>query len=240
MNKKSPTAKNKKRPFVIGVTGSIGMGKSTVSDMFAEHDIPVNNADKDVHKAMGPGGAAVDVLAEKLPDTLRTDEDGQSYIDRGALAAHVFKDMSVLDLLEETLHPIVGQIREDFVEDMANDGYEIILCDIPLLFENDLDKEMDLTICVSAPEDVQKQRVLARPGMTEEKLESFLKRQMTDKDKRARADIVLDTSVSLDETKEQVEKIIKEIKDGTIKPKQSQTSGVRNGRDRGRAYGGDN
>ena len=192
MQKKTQKQPNKP-PFVIGVTGSIGMGKTTVSDMFQDLGIPVNNADKDVHKSMGPNGAAVAAIAAFLPEALRHDEENNPYIDRATLSKHAANDPSVFKKLEDILHPIVGQLRDDFIDDMTAAGHDIILCDIPLLFETNLDKDMDLTICVSAPEKVQKKRVLARPGMTEEKLEAFLKRQLPDKDKRQKSDKVLDT-----------------------------------------------
>jgi dephospho-CoA kinase len=228
--------------FVIGITGSIGMGKSTVSKMFEHHDIPVNNADDDVHKAMGPGGPAVEAVGKLVPAALAKDEKGRDYIDRKILSAHVFADpddLSMLNELEKILHPIVGKLREEFVAEQSAAGHKIVICDIPLLFENGLEKEMDLTLCVSAPADVQKQRVLARPNMTEDKLNSVLDRQMPDAEKRKKADIVLDTSLSLEKTREQVETLVQDILDGKITKAQSRKSDARNSRGRGATYGAD-
>ncbi|TNE26714.1 MAG: dephospho-CoA kinase [Alphaproteobacteria bacterium] len=239
MTKKTPENKDS---FVIGITGSIGMGKSTVSKMFEDLGIPVNNADGDVHKAMGPGGPAVEAVGKLLPAALAQDENGQDYIDRKVLAAHVFADLddlTMLNALEKILHPIVGQLREEFVAEKSAEGHKIVICDIPLLFENGLEKDMDLTLCVSAPADVQKQRVLARPHMTEDKLESVLSRQIPDAEKRKKADIVLDTSLPIDKTREQVQQLVQDILDGKITKEQSRKSGARNGRGRGATYGAD-
>lgn len=239
MTKKTPENKGS---FVIGITGSIGMGKSTVSKMFEDLGIPVNNADADVHVAMGPNGPAVDAVGKLVPAALAQDENGQAYIDRKILAAHVFADphdLSMLDKLEAILHPIVGQLREDFVAAKSKDGHKIVICDIPLLFENGLEKEMDLTLCVSAPAEVQKQRVLARPHMTQEKLDSVLSRQMSDAEKCKKADIVLDTSLSLEDTRKQVKTLVQDILDGKITKEKSRKSGARNGRGRGATYGAD-
>jgi len=239
MTKKTPANNT---AFVIGITGSIGMGKSTVSKMFEDHGIPVSNADADVHKAMGPGGAAVAAVGKLAPAALAQDSEGRDYIDRKILSAYVFAnpdDLSILTALEEILHPIVEQLRKDFVAEQSAAGHKIVICDIPLLFENGLDKGMDMTLCVSAPADVQKQRVLARPHMTEDKLESVLSRQMPDAEKRKKADIVLDTSLSMDKTREQVDKLVQDILDGKITKEQSRKSDARNARGRGATYGGD-
>lgn len=228
--------------FVIGITGSIGMGKSTVAKMFEDCGIPVNNADADVHKAMAAGGPAVTAVGKLVPAALAQDENGQDYIDRKILAAHVFadqEDLSMLNALEKILHPIVGQLREEFVAEKSAAGYKIIICDIPLLFENGLEKDMDLTLCVSAPAAVQKQRVLARPNMTEERLDSVLDRQMPDVEKRKKADIVLDTSLPIEETRQQVQRLVQDILDGKITKEKSRKSGARNGRGRGATYGAD-
>lgn len=228
--------------FVIGITGSIGMGKSTVAKMFEDLGIPVNNADGDVHKALGPDGPAVEAVGKLFPAARAQDENGQDYIDRKILGAHVFADPddpAPLNALEQILHPIVGQLREEFVAEKSAEGHKIILCDIPLLFENGLEKEMDLTICVSAPAEVQKQRVLARPNMTQERLDNVLERQMPDAEKRKKADIVLDTSLPIEKTRQQVRKLVQDILDGKITKEQSRKSGARNSRGRGATYGGD-
>ncbi|TVQ83802.1 MAG: dephospho-CoA kinase [Micavibrio sp.] len=241
MKRKTSTKPTKKirtdkKAFVIGITGSIGMGKTTVGKMFADLGIPVNNADHDVHEALAPGGAAVAEVGKLVPDALKQDENGQNYIDRTVLAAQVFADLddlSLLDSLEKILHPVVGKLREDFVAEQAAKGHNIIVCDIPLLFETGLEKDMDMTLCVSAPADVQRQRVLARPFMTEEKLETVLNRQIPDAEKRKKADRVLDTSETQEQTRKKVEKLVQDIRKGAVIPKQSRKSGVRNGHGRG-------
>ena len=214
--------KKNNKIFKIGLTGSIGMGKTTVAQIFNDAGIPVSNADDDVANSMAVNGEAVKDISKIFPSTLKYDEKKHPYIDRQELAKLVFadiNDLSKLDKLEEILHPIAEKSRQKFTEEMITAGHDIILYDIPLLFENNIDKEVDLTICVSCPDDIQKKRVLARPNMTEEKLTAILQRQMPDSEKRTKADIVIDTSTSLADTKKQVLSVIKQIKSGKIKPR---------------------
>ena len=182
------------RPFVLGLTGSIGMGKSTVAAMFERLGVPVFDADAVVRRLQGPGGALVPRIEAAFPGT--TDRDG---VKRGALGAQVFGDPAALARLEAIVHPAVRGARETFLLDHA--GARLVVFDIPLLFEKESEGEVDAVLVVSAPEDVQRARVLARPGMTPERFAEILALQMADAEKRARADFVIDTGVPLEKTK---------------------------------------
>ncbi len=194
--------------IVIGITGSIGMGKTTASNMLRDMGIPVHDSDASVHKLMGPEGAAVPVVAHKFPDVLRTDEAGRSYIDRQALGRVVFGDRQKKRELEDILHPLVRAESDAFKEEMRQKAHKIIALDIPLLFETDGEKRVDVTICVTASKDEQRKRVMARPGMTSEKFERIVSGQLPDAEKRKRADYVVETDISLDETRKQLQKIL--------------------------------
>ena len=185
----------------LALTGSIGMGKSTVAQMFAARGIPVFDADAAVRKLQGPGGALVERIEQRFPYTTR---DGA--VDREALAAAVLGKPDELAALEAIVHPAVHHERTRFI--VENGDAPALLFDIPLLFETGGDRVFDAVIVVTAPAEVQRQRVLARPGMTEEKLAHILARQVSDAEKRARADHVIDTSVSLAETQRQVDAIL--------------------------------
>lgn len=185
----------------LALTGSIGMGKSTVAAMFAMRGIPVFDADATVRQLQGPGGRLVPVIEKRFPGTTR---DGA--VDREALAAAVLGRPDELAALEAIVHPAVHHERTRFI--VAHGDAPALLFDIPLLFETGGDKVFDQVIVVSAPAEVQRQRVLARPGMTPEKLDHILARQTPDADKRARADHVIDTSISLAETERQVDAIL--------------------------------
>ncbi|WP_118858104.1 dephospho-CoA kinase [Sphingomonas mesophila] len=185
----------------IALTGSIGMGKSTVAAMCAEAGIPVFDADAEVRTMQGPGGELVGEIDALFPGTAR---DGA--IDRELLAARVLHDRDALAALELLVHPRVRDRRERFIA--ANAAAPALLFDIPLLFETGGEGDFDTVIVVSAPPDVQRQRVLARPGMTPAKYDRILERQLPDADKRARADFVIDTGGSLDETRAQVDHIL--------------------------------
>ena len=185
----------------IALTGSIGMGKSTVAAMFAEAGVPVFDADAEVRRMQGFGGPLVEPIARRFPEAVR---DGA--IDRDRLAAHVLADRDELAALEFIVHPAVAEARERFIE--ANRGAPALLFDIPLLFETGGGAAFDKVVVVSAPADVQRQRVLQRPGMTAEKLDGLLARQMPDQDKRERADFVIDTGGSLADTAAQVRSIL--------------------------------
>jgi dephospho-CoA kinase len=185
----------------LALTGSIGMGKSTVAAMFAARGIPVFDADAAVRRLQGPGGVLVGRIEERFPGTTR---DGA--VDREALAAAVLGKPDELEALEAIVHPAVHHERTRFI--VENGNAPALLFDIPLLFETGGDQVFDEVIVVSAPAEIQKQRVLARPGMSEEKLAHILARQLPDAEKRARATHVIDTSISLAETERQVDAIL--------------------------------
>ncbi|WP_375204707.1 dephospho-CoA kinase [Hyphococcus sp.] len=182
----------------IGLTGSIGMGKSTVLQMFADLGAAVWDADAAVHRLYSKDGAAVAPIGELFPDAV---VDGA--VDRAALAKIVLGDTEALAKLEALVHPLVAEDREAFMLSAAEAGADAVVLDIPLLFENGTEKFFDATVVVSAPEEVQRERVLARPGMTEAKFEAILKLQTPDAEKRQRADYVIDTGLALDETRAQ-------------------------------------
>lgn len=185
----------------LALTGSIGMGKSTVAQMFAARGIPVFDADAAVRRLQGPGGALVERTEQRFPGTTR---DGA--VDREALAAAVLGKPDELAALEAIVHPAVHHERTRFI--VEHGDASALLFDIPLLFETGGDRVFDAVIVVTAPAEVQRQRVLARPGMTAEKLAHILARQTPDPEKRARATHVIDTSISLAETERQVKAIL--------------------------------
>jgi dephospho-CoA kinase len=185
----------------IALTGSIGMGKSTVATMFQQAGIPVFDADAEVRKMQGYGGLLVEEIGQRFPGTV---VDGA--VDRERLSAFVLTDRDQLAALEMIVHPAVVRARERFIDE--NRGAPALLFEIPLLFETRAEGDFDKVIVVSAPPEVQRQRVLAREGMNEAKLTGLLARQMPDDEKRERADFVIDTRGSLDETRAQVDAIL--------------------------------
>ena len=185
----------------IALTGSIGMGKSTVAKMFERAGIPVFDADAVVRELQGPGGALVDAIGARFPGTV---EGGM--LDRDRLAQAVVDDPSELAALEALVHPAVRDAREAFIEN--NRGATALLFEIPLLFETGGEADFDKVVAVSAPAAAQRARVLARPGMTKAKLEALLGRQVADADKRARSDFVIDTGTDLSTTEAQVRDIL--------------------------------
>lgn len=185
----------------IALTGSIGMGKSTVAAMFADAGIPVFDSDAEVRAMQGYGGELVDAIEARFPGTVR---DGA--IDRDLLAARVLADRDELAALEMIVHPRVVEKRQRFIE--RNAAAPAMLFDIPLLFETGGEKAFDTVIVVSAPPRIQRERVMKRPGMTAARLDSILARQLPDTAKRERADFVIDTGGSLDETRRQVGHIL--------------------------------
>lgn len=192
------------RPTIIGLTGSIGMGKSTVAAMFAEAGIPVFDADAEVRAMQGPGGELVPAIEAAFPGST-----GASGVDRDRLGHQVFADPAALARLEAIVHPAVAARRAEFLE--AHHDKSAVVFDIPLLFERGGHAAVDLVVVVSAPEAVQRARVLARPGMTPQKFEHIFGLQLHDTEKRARADHVIDTGTSLDETRAQVAALIASI-----------------------------
>ena len=187
--------------MTLALTGSIGMGKSTVAAMFADAGIPTFDADAAVRRLQGPGGRLVPQIEARFPGTTR---DGA--VDREALSSAVFGDPDELAALEAIVHPAVHHERTRFI--VENGDAPALMFDIPLLFETGGEVAFDKVIVVSAPGEMQRQRVLSRPGMTEEKLDRILARQMPDSQKRERADFIVDTSGSLDETRAQVRSIL--------------------------------
>ena len=185
----------------LGLTGSIGMGKSTVASMFAEEGVPVFDADAAVHRLQGPEGALVAAIERRFPGTT-----GPEGVNRGALAERVLGEREALQNLEALVHPAVAREREAFLA--AHEGAPLVLLDIPLLFEAGGWRGVDKIAVVSAPAEIQRARVLARPGMTPEKFERIHARQIPDEEKRARADFVIDTGTSLDETRRAVRRIV--------------------------------
>lgn len=186
---------------VIGLTGSIGMGKSTVAAMFEEAGVPVFDADAAVHQLQGPGGALVDAIEAAFPGTT-----GAQGVDRQALGARVLGNPAALGRLEAIVHPAVADMRRAFLDRHRDEL--LIVFDIPLLFEKGGAANLDAVVVVSAPADVQRARVLARPGMTPDKFERILSLQMPDAEKRARADHVIDTGVPHEETRRRVRELI--------------------------------
>jgi len=187
--------------IVLGLTGSIGMGKSTVAQMFADEGIPVFDADAVVHRLQGPGGQLVAEIEAAFPDTT-----GEAGVNRTALGEAVFGDPAALARLEALVHPAVAAERERFLA--ANSDAPLVLLDIPLLFEGDSWRRVDRIAVVSAPAEVQRARVLARPGMTEDRFEAIRAKQLPDAEKRARADFVIPTGGSLDATRAAVREVI--------------------------------
>lgn len=189
------------RPKIIGLTGSIGMGKSTVAAMFADAGIPVFCADTEVRAMQGPGGELVPAIEPAFPGST-----GPEGVDRDRLGHQVFADKAALARLEAIVHPAVAAKRAAFLKDNADK--RAVVFDIPLLFERGGHESVDMIVVVSAPEEVQRARVLARSGMTVEKFEHIYGLQLHDSEKRARADHVIDTGTSLEETRAQVMALI--------------------------------
>ena len=195
--------------IVVGLTGSIGMGKSTTARMFAEEGAAVFDADAAVAELYGPGGAAVAPIAESFPGCA----DPRTGVDRAALSRALQEDVSGFERLEHIVHPLVAQVRADFFATAEAEGRSVAVLDVPLLFETGQADQVDAVVVVSAPETVQKRRVLARPGMTPDKLASILARQTPDSLKRARADFVIDTGSGLAAARDQVRTVIAALKE---------------------------
>ncbi|MCA0910158.1 dephospho-CoA kinase [Qipengyuania gaetbuli] len=193
------------RPLIVGLTGSIGMGKSTVAAMFERAGVPVFDADREVRAMQGPGGELVDAIEREFPGS--TDSEG---VLRDRLGQQVFADPQALARLEGIVHPAVAKKRGAFLIEHA--GQDMVVFDIPLLFEKGGSQAVDAVIVVSAPAEVQRQRVLARPGMTPEKFAHILSIQVPDIEKRERADHVIDTGTSLAETEAAVRALIEKLR----------------------------
>jgi dephospho-CoA kinase len=189
------------RPFVIGLTGSVGMGKSATAKMFAEEGVPVHDSDAVVHHLYA--GEAADAIEQAFPGATA---DGK--VDRAKLGAMVLGNETALARLVAIVHPLVRASSEKFLDEAQVRGDAVAVLDIPLLFETDQDGRCDAVVVVSAPAEVQRQRVFERPGMTEQKFAAILAKQMPDAEKRRKADFVVDTSKGFDAARAQVHDIL--------------------------------
>lgn len=194
------------RPFIAGLTGSIGMGKSAVALMLRELGVPVFDADAAVHHLQGPGGELLPAIEAAFPGTTGTDG-----VKRQELGARVFGNSEALARLEAIVHPAVARMREAFM--IEHMGESLVVFDIPLLFEKGHGADLDAVLVVSAPAATQRERVLARTGMTPEKFAHILSLQVPDAEKRARATHVIDTGVPLAQTQRQVAAIVAAIRE---------------------------
>ncbi|MDF1685603.1 MAG: dephospho-CoA kinase [Parvibaculaceae bacterium] len=195
--------------LLIGLTGSIGMGKSETAKMFVAHGVPLYDADAAVHKIYAPGGAAVAPLSEAFDDIL----DEQGGIDREALSKHVLGNAEAMKKLEAIVHPLVGKEQLDFITQNVENNTPMVVLDIPLLFETGGKARVDVIVVVSAPYELQRERVLNRPGMTAEKFEAIHAKQVADEEKRVGADFVIDTHKGLAHAEQEVVDIIAALKD---------------------------
>ena len=206
--------------ILIGLTGSIGMGKSTTAAMFRDAGVPVYDADAAVHDLYDKGGAAVGPVGKAFPGTVK---DGR--VDREALRQAVLGDPEALKRLNAIVHPLVGRDRLGFFAKAEAEGADMVALDIPLLFETGGHANVDAVVVVSAPAEMQRERVLARPGMSVGRLDAILAQQMADAEKRARAHFVVDTSQGLEPARRQVAQIIAAMRDPATRPARDRTAG---------------
>lgn len=192
--------------IIVGLTGSIGMGKSTTASMFRDEGCPVFDADKAVHDLYAKNGKAVPIIKSVFPDAVKN-----GVVDRSILGGHMRSDQFHLKVLESFIHPLVGEVRADFFK--KNSSADIVVLDIPLLFETSADKLVGHIVVVTASAAIQRKRVLSRDGMTEELFKSLLKRQTPDREKRKRADTLIFTDKGLDNAREQVQSLLKKLRD---------------------------
>lgn len=190
--------------FVLGLTGSLGMGKSATAKMFAEEGVPVHDADAVVHDLYE--GAAAPLIEAAFPGTTTAGK-----VDRDKLAPRVLGDSAALEKLETIVHPLVRRAEQAFLHEAVHKGARVAVLDIPLLFETDGDRRCDAVVVVSAPPEIQRARVFERPGMTEQRFAAILAKQMPDAEKRARADFVVDTSRGFNAARTQVRDILARI-----------------------------
>lgn len=190
--------------FILGLTGSIGMGKTTTAKLFAEEGVPVHDSDAAVHRLYE--GEAVAAIEAAFPGATANGK-----VDRQKLGAMVVNDAGALKRLEGIVHPLVRQSETRFLEFARAAGEKIVVLDIPLLYETGAEKRVDAVVVVTAPPETQRQRVLERPGMTPDKLEALLAKQMPDSEKRARADFIVDSGGGLEVAREQVQDILQKI-----------------------------
>jgi dephospho-CoA kinase len=190
--------------IVLGLTGSIAMGKSTTARFFAEAGVPVHDADAVVHRLYE--GEAVPIIEAAFPGTTA---DGK--VDRVKLGSRVMNDLPALQQLEAMIHPLVHEAERRFLAEAEARGVPVVVLDIPLLFETGGESRVDAVVVVTAPPDVQRARALERPGMTERRLEIMLSRQLPDSEKRRRADFLVDTSRGMDDARAQVHAILQRV-----------------------------
>jgi dephospho-CoA kinase len=190
--------------FVLGLTGSVAMGKSTTARFFAEEGVPVHDSDTVVHRLYE--NEAVPLIEAAFPGTTA---DGK--VDRVKLGSRVMGDLAALRQLEAIVHPLVWDAEKRFLEEARARGAPVVLLDIPLLFETGGDQTVDAVVVATAPAEVQRARVLERPGMTEQRLQAMLARQMPDSEKRLRADFIVDTSRGFDDARAQVQEILRKV-----------------------------
>jgi dephospho-CoA kinase len=191
--------------LVVGLTGSIGMGKSAAAAAFAARGVPVLDADAEVHRLYE--GPAVAAVAEAFPEAVR-----EGCVDRTALAQAVAGDAAALKRLERIVHPLVVDSELNFLREQERAGAEIAVLEIPLLFETDAHARVDVSVVVSAPEAVQRERVLARPGMSEAKFTALMGRQLPDAEKRKRADFVVDSGGTLEELQVRIDRLLDSLR----------------------------
>lgn len=192
--------------IIIGLTGSIGMGKSTTAKMFAEAGAATFSADDAVHQLYAKGGKAVPIIRAGLPECIKDEA-----VDRVCVSEKIKQDPLILEVIESFIHPLVGQMRSEAIQTAKAEGKTIFVDDIPLLFETGGETRVDKIVVVTVPAEVQRERVLSRQGMSIEKFEYILSRQMPDAEKRKRADYIIDTSHGMDFAREQVHKIMSEL-----------------------------
>jgi len=190
--------------FILGLTGSVGMGKSATAKMFADEGVPVHDADAAVHALYE--GETVPLIEAAFPGTTASGK-----VDRGKLGERVLGHPEEIKRLERIVHPLVARVRDAFLAGAERAGAKVALLDIPLLYETGGETRCDAVVVVSAPAEVQRERVLMRPGMTEAKLAAILAKQVPDADKRARADFVVDTSQGFDVARQQVRDILAKV-----------------------------
>ncbi len=196
--------------LIIGLTGSIAMGKSTVAKMLLNNGIPMISADQIVHDLYE--GEAVPLLEQAFPGSVENNQ-----VNREKLLKLLLNETDGFKKLENLIHPLVRQKEWEFIKEHKDKGADLVAIEIPLLFETGAEKLMDSVLLASAPAEVQKQRVMARPGMTQEKFKTLLDKQMPDSEKRKKADFIVDTSCSLEETEEQLKEIIVSLKNNQPK-----------------------
>ena len=196
--------------YLIGLTGSIGMGKSLTAGLFEKQGIPVYDADAAVHALYEKNGAAVGPIGALVPEAIVN-----GAVDRAILGQHVLKDADKLKALEAIVHPLAGAAQRQFLIENEARGTKIVVLDIPLLLEGNGEKFVDSVVVVSAPYELQRTRVLARPGMSEERFADILSKQVPDAEKRQRAEFIVDSSISVEDAETQVRAILEAI-DGRV------------------------